>query len=469
MQKLKRGDIFKNVEIVDIASGGKAVGKVDNIVIFVNEAVPGDIVDVIIVSVKRRYYEGNVVSYLQHSAKKTEARCSHFGICGGCKWQNLDYAEQLKFKQKQVIDNLTRIGKIAINSIEEIIPSENIYYYRNKLEYTFTNKRWLTKAEFNAAPETPVNMNGLGFHIPGMFSKVLDIDECFLQPSPSNDIRLAVKKFAINNAYTFFDLKEQTGLLRNIIIRTSTQNELMVIVVFHNNDKEKINALMQHLAEQFAEITSLMYVVNDKRNDTISDLEIITYKGKDHLIEKMDDLFFRIGPKSFFQTNSKQAYKLYNVVKDFASLTGKETVYDLYTGTGTIAIFLSPAARSVIGIDNIEQAIENAKENSAFNHQENTYFVSGIMEKILDNDFIESNGKPDVVITDPPRSGMHPKVVEQLMQIEPAKIVYVSCNPSTQARDIALMSDKYEVAKVQAVDMFPHTEHVESVALLVRK
>jgi len=469
MTKFKRGNIFNNVEIVDIASGGKAVGKVDNVVIFINNAVPGDVVDVVINSVKRRYYEGNVLNFIKFSDKRTDPKCTHFGVCGGCKWQNLSYTEQLKFKQKQVVDNLVRIGKITINSIEDIIPSENIYYYRNKLEYTFSNKRWLTKDEFNADPFVPLNINGLGFHIPGLFSKVLNIDECFLQAAPSDAIRLAVKKFAIVNDYTFFDLKEQTGFLRNLIIRTSTQSELMVIVVFHQEDDEKVNALMQHLAEQFPEITSLMYVINPKRNDTISDLDVILYKGKDHLTEKMNELTFRIGPKSFFQTNSVQALTLYNVVKDFAGLTGKEIVYDLYTGTGTIAIFLSAAAKKVVGVEYIEQAIENAKENSLFNGQKNTVFVAGIMEKILDNAFIQTHGQPDVVITDPPRSGMHPKVVEQLLQIAPSKIVYVSCNPSTQARDLALLSGAYNVLKIQPVDMFPHTEHVENVALLLKK
>lgn len=466
MSKLKWGDCLENVVMTDIAEGGKALGKTAGMVVFVKGAIPGDEADVRITKVKRRYAEAEVLSFIKQSDFRTEPMCKHFGVCGGCKWQHMAYTEQLRFKQKQVEDNLVRIGKVKINEILNIIPSEELYNYRNKLEYTFSHKRWLTSEEMKSEDNNMLNMNALGFHIPGMFSKVLPIDTCYLQKEPSNAIRLAVRDFTLKHEYPYFDLKEQVGLMRNLIIRNSNTGGLMVIVVFHYRDDEKIIALLDHLLEQFPEITSLMYVINEKRNDTIGDLDVVLYKGDDFLTEQMENLSFRIGPKSFFQTNSLQALTLYRIVREFAALKGTEVVYDLYTGTGTIAMFLAQNAAKVVGVEYVEQAVENARANSILNHLNNTVFEAGIMEKILNDTFIEKHGRPDVVITDPPRSGMHPAVVEQLLQMAAPRIVYVSCNPATQARDLALLSAKYEVIKIQPVDMFPHTEHVENVALL---
>ena len=467
MNKFSRGDIIAELPIIDIGEAAKGIGKVDNAVIFVNGAVPGDLLDVRITKTKRRYFEAVIVRFIKKSEHRTIPACKHFGLCGGCKWQNMNYTQQLVYKKKHVCDNLSRIGKVNPDKIKNILASEKIYYYRNKLEFTFTNKKWLLPEEMTV-PESIKHTNGLGFHIPGMFSKVLDIEECLLQSELSNKIRNSVRQFALVNDYTFFDLKEQQGLLRNLIIRTSSLNELMLIVVFHENDNEKIIAMMQHLDSTFPEISSLLYVINPKRNDTISDLDVIVFKGKDHIIEKMDNSIFRISAKSFFQTNTKQANILYRKVVEMAALTGKECVYDLYTGTGTLAIFISPFSSKVIGIDCIEQAIENAKENASLNHKTNCFFVAGTIEKIFNKNFTDENGVPDVVITDPPRSGMHPHVIKQLLEIEPQRIVYVSCNPATQARDIALLSEKYEVRDVQPLDMFPHTEHIENICLLVK-
>jgi len=464
MARINRGDILTDVDIVDVASDGKAVGKKDGIVVFVSGCVPGDMVNVYITKSRRKYYEGKPVKFIKHSEDKIQAPCEHFGVCGGCKWQNLNYSTQLQYKQKQVFENLMRIGKVPVKNILQIIPAPDIYFYRNKLEFTFTNKRWLTENEIDDSCEK--NMNGLGFHVPGFFSKVVDIKECLLQNENSNAIRLAVKAYAVNSNLTFFDLKTQEGFLRNLIIRNTNKNDTMVIVVFYYDDLDKRKALMDYILDTFPFITSLMYVINPKKNDTINDLDVVLYKGQDYITERMDNLDFKIGPKSFFQTNSKQAHTLYKLVKEFASLTGSEVVYDLYTGTGTIAMYLADSALKVIGIEYIEQAIENAKENSLLNNIHNTIFVCGVMEKILDDDFINRHGHPDIVITDPPRSGMHNKVLAQLLEVLPKKIVYVSCNPATQARDIAVLSEKYKVVKIQPVDMFPQTAHVEIISLL---
>ncbi|MDD3877781.1 MAG: 23S rRNA (uracil(1939)-C(5))-methyltransferase RlmD [Bacteroidales bacterium] len=464
MGKIKRGDILKEVEIVDLGSDGKAVGKKDGLVFFVKGAVPGDITDVLISKSRRSYNEGEAVSFLRHSPDKIQAKCSHFGVCGGCKWQNLTYEKQLYYKQKSITEAICRIGKIPLTQTSNIIPSENIYYYRNKLEFTFSNKRWLTPNENQS--DAPLDLRALGFHVPGLFNKVVDIQNCYLQNDVSNRIRNEVSLFAKMNNLDFFDIKNQTGFLRNLIIRNSNTGELMVIVVFYYEDDEKRIKLLEHLSKTFHEITSLMYVINPKKNDTINDLDVLLYKGRDFMSETMENLTFRISAKSFFQTNSAQAYILYKVVRDFAQIKPTDLVYDLYTGTGSIALFLASDAKKIVGIEYIEQAIENAKENAQLNNLINTVFVAGVIEKNLNDEFIKIHGKPDVLITDPPRSGMHPKVITQILDMEPKSIVYVSCNPSTQARDIALLSEKYTLEKLQAVDMFPHTSHVESVGLM---
>ncbi|MCC8154925.1 MAG: 23S rRNA (uracil(1939)-C(5))-methyltransferase RlmD, partial [Tannerellaceae bacterium] len=395
--------------------------------------------------------------------------CEHFGICGGCKWQHLPYEEQLKNKHKQVIDNLTRIGKIEMEEILPILGSEKTVFYRNKLEYTFSNKRWLTEEQVKSG-ESFDNMDGLGFHIPGMFDKVLDIHKCWLQDDINNRIRLAIKDYCLTHeGYPFFDLRNQEGFMRTLIIRTSSTGELMVIVVFYQEDPEKREALLGYIADNFPEITSLLYVINGKRNDTITDQDVLVYKGKDHMMEEMEGIQFKVGPKSFYQTNSEQAYNLYKITRDFAGLSGNELVYDLYTGTGTIANFISRHARQVVGIEYVPEAIEDAKVNSSINGIENTLFYAGDMKDILNTAFIEEHGRPDVIITDPPRAGMHDDVIKAILFAAPQRIVYVSCNPATQARDLSLLDEQYKVKKVQPVDMFPHTHHVENVVLLERR
>jgi len=459
---------YEKVEIIDAGSEGKAVARVDNRVIFVPFVVPGDIVDIQVVRKKKSFFEGRAEKIHHYSDKRTEAVCEHFGVCGGCRWQNMEYSQQVLYKQKQVADNLERIGGLKLPEIQTIIASDKIYHYRNKLEYTFSSRRWFVE---KPDPENPVelNRNGLGFHLPGMFDRILDIDNCHLQRDPSNGIRLAARDFALDNEYEFYDVKTWDGYLRNLLIRTSSTGDLMVIMVFKYVDHIKMPALLDHLMEKFPEITSMMYVINDKRNDDISDLEVKSYKGKDFIMEEMDGLKFKIGPLSFFQTNRDQALKLYETARDFAGLTGKELVYDLYTGTGTIAAFVARTAKKVVGIEYIASAIEDAKENSELNGIKNTSFFSGDMLRVLNDKFIEENGKPDVIITDPPRAGMHDKVVKQMIKIGPEKIVYVSCNPATQARDLALMMEDYSIEKIQPVDMFPQTHHVENVVLLKRK
>ena len=417
---------------------------------------------------KHKYAEGRVLKIHKYSDVRTEPFCSHFGICGGCKWQHLPYEQQLFYKQKQVEDNLIRIGKISLPEISPIKGSSKIQFYRNKLEFTFSNKSWLTQEELNSE-QTFDCRNALGFHIPGMFDKVLDIKKCWLQDDISNLIRLEIRKYTIEHNYPFFDLREQSGLMRNIIVRTASTGEIMLIVVFFRKDTEKIQALMSHIAEVFPQITSLLYVINQKANDTITDQKVHVFRGRDYIIESMEDLQFKIGPKSFYQTNSEQAYELYKIVRDFAGLNGTELVYDLYTGTGTIANFIASQAHKVIGIEYVPEAIEDAKVNSALNGIENILFYAGDMKDILTQDFINEHGRPDVIITDPPRAGMHDDVIKTILFAEPGKIVYVSCNPATQARDLGLLDEKYKVTRVQPVDMFPHTHHVENVVLLKKK
>ncbi len=463
-----RKPLFEQVEIIDVAAEGKALAKIDDKVLFVQNAVPGDIVDVQVNKRRKNYYEGYVTQYHKLSDIRIEPFCSHFGTCGGCKWQALPYAEQLRYKQREIENNLKRIGKVELPEIATIIPSKKTQYYRNKLEYTFSNKRWLEPEEMQLE-EDSLERYGLGFHIPRMFDKVIDIQKCYLQEEPSNSIRLAIKKYALENGLSFFDIRKQEGLLRTLIIRTSSTGEVMVIVAFYHEDEEKREGLLNHLKAQFPQLTSLMYVINEKGNDTISDQEIVCFSGRDYIEEEMEGLKFRIGPKSFYQTNSEQAYELYKITRDFAGLTGNEVVYDLYTGTGTIANFVASKAQKVVGIEYVPEAIEDAKVNSANNNIGNTHFFAGDMKDILNDDFIRENGQPDVIIVDPPRAGMHEDVVKTLLKAAATKIVYVSCNSATQARDLNILDEKYKVTKIQPVDMFPHTHHVENVVLLQKK
>ncbi len=459
---------LEKVKITDIAAEGNALARVENMVVFVPMLIPGDVVDIQVIRKRKKFMEGRVVKFHEYSHDRIKPRCSHFGICGGCKWQHLPYTLQLRYKANQVKDNLIRIGKINLHDIKPIIGSADEFLYRNKLEYTFSNRRWYTKEEVESGIEFEKE-NALGFHIPGLFDKVLDIDICHLQPEPTNSIRKAVREHAIANDLEFFDLREQKGFLRNLIIRNTLAGELMVIVVFFHEDVRKRENLLDFLASGFVAITSLYYVINSKKNDSLNDQNPFLYKGKDHITEMMDGLNFRIGPKSFSQTNTKQALNLYKIARQFAGLSGKETVYDLYTGTGTIANFVAGSAKKVIGIEYVEGAVNDAKINSSLNDIKNTYFFAGDIKDILTDGFMEANGRPDVIITDPPRAGMHEDVVKAILRASPSRIVYVSCNAATQARDIFSLSASYKVAIVQPVDMFPHTHHVENVALLTRK
>jgi len=467
-RKKKSLPVIEAVEVVDIAAEGKAIAKINDMVVFIPYVIPGDVIDLQLTRKKNSYAEGKPTKFVKYSPLRVDAFCEHFGVCGGCKWQILPYPEQLKYKQKQVIDNLTRIGKVDLPEISPILGSEKTDFYRNKLEFTFSNKKWLTYEQITSG-ESFDNMDALGFHIPGMFDKVLDINKCWLQDDISNQIRNFIREYCKSHTFTFFDLRNQNGLMRNLIIRTSTTGELMLIVVFFEDDKEKHELLLNAIAEEFPQITSLLYIINKKANDTITDQEVLTWKGNDFIYEEMEGLKFKIGPKSFYQTNSEQAYNLYKITRDFAGITGNELVYDLYTGTGTIANFVAKQARQVVGIEYVEEAIEDAKFNSQNNNISNTIFYAGDMKDILTQDFINEHGKPDVIITDPPRAGMHNDVIESILFANPERIVYVSCNPATQARDLNLLGEKYKVDKVQPVDMFPHTHHVENVVLLSRK
>ncbi|HLN19980.1 MAG TPA: 23S rRNA (uracil(1939)-C(5))-methyltransferase RlmD [Bacteroidales bacterium] len=463
MGRKKELPLLEKVKITDIGSEGNAIARVDNMVVFVPMLIPGDVVDIKIVKKRRKFIEGKVVRFHEYSPDRIKPRCIHFGICGGCKWQHLPYPLQLQYKQKQITDNLQRIGKITLPDIDPIIGSPDLYLYRNKLEYTFSHKKWLTYDEMDSGADRD---NALGFHIPGQFDKILDIAECHLQPEPTNLIRNAVREFSRNNNLEFFDLREQKGFLRNIIIRNNLAGDVMVIVVFFYEDKVRRESLLRFISGQFPMVTSLMYIINSKKNDSLGDQDPVLFAGDDHLIERMGDLKFRIGPKSFYQTNTKQAEALYNTAVNFAALTGNEIVYDLYTGTGTIANFVASSSKSVIGIEYVEDAVKDARINSGLNDIRNTRFFSGDMKDVLTAGFMEANGYPDVIITDPPRAGMHEDVVNAILKASPERIVYVSCNPSTQARDINLLSGNYQVTRVQPVDMFPHTHHVENVALL---
>jgi 23S rRNA (uracil1939-C5)-methyltransferase len=460
--------LLEKVLITDIGAEGNALARVDNMVVFVPMLIPGDIVDIRVKRKRKKYIEGSVVRFHEYSAYRIKPVCKHFGVCGGCKWQHLPYNLQLQYKEKQVRDNLTRIGKLTDPVINPILGSDNIYNYRNKLEYTFSDKRWLTREEV-LSDDFFEQEDALGFHIPGLFDKVLDIRECHLQPEPSNSIRDAVRRYAHKNSLRFFNLRQQTGFLRNLVIRNSPDGKVMVIVVFFHDEPERRNGLLDFLEAEFPQIISLFYIINSKKNDSLSDQIPVLYHGEDHLTGEMDGLKFRIGPKSFYQTNSEQTLKMYRIARELAGLTGNEIVYDLYTGTGTIANFVASEAGKVIGIEYIEEAIKDAEVNSEMNNIRNTRFIAGDITKILTEQLFREYGHPDVIITDPPRAGMHEDVVKVIVEAAPRRIVYISCNPSTQARDILLMSGKYEVLTVQPVDMFPQTHHVENVVLLMLK
>ena len=470
-RKKKELPLLEKVTITDVAAEGKALAKVNDLVIFVPYVVPGDVVDLQIKRKKNHYAEAVAVKIHEKSPLRAQPFCQHYGVCGGCKWQCLAYEEQIRYKQKQVYDNLTRIGKVELPEFMPILGSEKTKFYRNKLEFTFSNKRWLTEEEVREDVKYD-QMNAVGFHIPGAFDKVLAIEKCWLQDDISNQIRNAIRDYAYEHDYAFFNLRTQEGMLRNIMIRTSSTGELMVLLqckIVEERELVKMKELLQYVADKFPQITSLLYVTNNKCNDTIGDLDVEVFKGNDHIFEEMEGLRFKIGPKSFYQTNSEQAYNLYKVARDFAGLTGEELVYDLYTGTGTIANFVSRQAKKVIGIEYVPEAIEDAKVNSEINGITNTLFYAGDMKDILTQDFINEHGRPDVIITDPPRAGMHNDVIDVILFAEPKRIVYVSCNPATQARDLQLLDAKYKVVAVRPVDMFPHTHHVENVVLLEKR
>lgn len=468
MSKIKKNFILENLEVIDISTEGKAIAKHDGLVVFIDGAVPGDVVDVMVHRKKNNLAEGKVDKVIKFSDLRVKPKCEHFGTCGGCKWQNLGYKSQLEFKQKYVYDAFTRIGKLTFPEITPILGNADEYYYRNKLEFGFSNKKWLTNEQI-ASKEEVENKNGLGYHIAGLFDKILDINNCYLQPEPSNSIRNAVKEYALKNDLSFFGIRDKVGLLRTLLIRTTSIGEIMVVVSVFEWQEKEVFALLDFLKTQFPQITSLQYTHNNKGNDTFFGLDIKTYYGRDYILEEMEGLKFKISAKSFYQTNSPQAYNLYKITRDFAGLTGNEVVYDLYTGTGTIANFIAKNAKHVVGIEYVEDAIKDAIENSKANNITNTSFFAGDMKDVLNDNFILNNGKPDVIITDPPRAGMFEGVINVILKILPKKVVYVSCNPSTQARDLALMEGHYVIKRVVPVDMFPQTAHVENVVLLELK
>lgn len=475
-RKKKPLPLLENITITDFAAEGKALARVDDMVVFVPWAVPGDVCDLQVRRKKHSFMEAEMATLHQPSPLRITPFCQHFGVCGGCKWQQLPYEEQLKMKQQQVYDQLTRIGKVALPEFRPILGSVKTKEYRNKLDFGCANKRYLTKEEIEQLPhdesQSLKDLPAIGFHITGAFDKILPIEKCWLMDDVQNQIRNEIRDYAVSQQMSFFDLRQQVGLLRDVIIRNSNTGELMVIIQFHydeEGDEQKAHNLLQHIADKFPQITSLMYLNNQKCNDTIGDQEILTFKGNDHIYETMEGLRFKVGPKSFYQTNTEQAYHLYSVAREFAGLTGKEMVYDLYTGTGTIANFVAKQACKVVGIEYVPEAIEDAKINSQENHIENTLFYAGDMKDILTDDFIAEHGRPDVIITDPPRAGMHPDVVKTILRAAPKRIVYVSCNPATQARDLQDLDADYRVDAVQPVDMFPHTPHVENVVLLTRR
>ncbi|MGB7395740.1 MAG: 23S rRNA (uracil(1939)-C(5))-methyltransferase RlmD [Pricia sp.] len=466
MRKKKRRQEFENVEVIDAGAKGKTIGKApDGRVIFLTNTVPGDVVDVQTTKKRKSYFEGVATRFHHLSEKRTEPECQHFGVCGGCKWQDMGYEHQLFYKQKEVENNLRRIGHLELPEVSPIIGSAKQYFYRNKMEFSFSDSRWLTLEEIQSDREIR-DKHALGFHIPGMWDKILDIKKCHLQQDPSNAIRLEARNFAVDNNLSFFNPRNQHGLLRTLMIRTVSTGEIMVLVQFFEDDKAKRDLLLDHLHQKFPEITSLLYVVNNKGNDTIYDQDVLCHAGRDHIFEEMEGLRFKINAKSFYQTNSDQAYELYKVTRDFANLNGDELVYDLYTGTGTIAQFVAKKAKKVIGIESVPEAIEDAKTNAENNGITNAEFYVGDMKTVFNSEFISTHGVPDVLITDPPREGMHKNVVQQILEISPEKIVYVSCNSATQARDLEMMKENYRVVKVQPVDMFPQTHHVENVVLL---
>ncbi|GAA4272348.1 23S rRNA (uracil(1939)-C(5))-methyltransferase RlmD [Aquimarina gracilis] len=469
MARKNRRQIFENINIIDAGAKGKSIAKApDGKIILVSNAVPGDVVDIQTTKKRKAYYEGSATTFHKLSDQRTDPACKHFGTCGGCRWQFMGYNHQLKYKQQEVVNNLTRLGKIELPEITPILGSKKQYFYRNKMEFSFSDSRWLTLDEIQG-DTTIENRNALGFHMPGMWDKILDIDTCHLQEDPSNDIRNKIKGFATKHNLPFYNARKQEGFLRTLMIRISSTGEIMVLVQFFYEDEEKRTLLFDFISAEFPEVTSLQYVINSKGNDTLYDQKVICYKGKDYIEEEMEDLRFRINAKSFYQTNSEQAYELYKVTRDFANLTGNELVYDLYTGTGTIAQFVAKKAKKVIGVEAVPEAIEDAKENAKRNSIDNAEFYVGDMRKVFTKDFIDQHGQPEVVITDPPRDGMHKDVVAQLLRISPQKIVYVSCNSATQARDLALLDDSYKVTRIQPVDMFPQTYHVENVVLLEKR
>ncbi|AXT20244.1 23S rRNA (uracil(1939)-C(5))-methyltransferase RlmD [Flavobacteriaceae bacterium AU392] len=469
MSRRNKKQQFNNIEVVDAGAKGKTIAKApDGKVIFIPNAVPGDVIDVQTFKKRKAYYEGKAIAFHTLSEKRIDPKCEHFGTCGGCKWQHMGYEHQLFYKEKEVVNNLQRLGHIELPEITPILGSEKQYFYRNKMEFSFSDSRWLTYEEV-ASENDLGDRNALGFHIPGMWDKILDIKKCWLQEDPSNAIRNGIKAFAIKNNLEFFNTRNQTGLLRTLMLRTTSIGELMVLVQFFKDDSSKRELLLEHLKTTFPEITSLQYVVNKKGNDTIYDQEVICYHGRDHIFEEMEGLRFKINAKSFYQTNSEQAYELYKIARDFAGLTGDELVYDLYTGTGTIAQFVAKQAKKVIGVEAVPDAIIAAKENAQLNSINNVDFYVGDMKTVFNDTFIATHGQPDIIITDPPRDGMHKDVVQQILNIAPSKIVYVSCNSATQARDLALMDAIYKVTRTQAVDMFPQTHHVENVVLLEKR
>ncbi|MFT5216393.1 MAG: 23S rRNA (uracil1939-C5)-methyltransferase [Glaciecola sp.] len=469
MSRRNKKQVFTNIEVIDAGAKGKTIAKApDGKVIFLSNAIPGDVVDVQTFKKRKSYYEGKATTFHSLSDKRTEPVCEHFGTCGGCKWQNMAYEHQLYYKQKEVTNNLTRIGHIELPEVTPILGSANQYFYRNKMEFSFSDSRWLTYEEIDSDRDLG-DKNALGFHIPGMWDKILDLTKCHLQADPSNAIRNTVKKFAIENDLEFFNTRNQVGLLRTLMIRTSSTGDIMVVVQFFKDDKVKRELLLNHLALTFPEITSLQYIINKKANDTIYDQDVICFSGQDHIFEDMEGLKFKINAKSFYQTNSEQAFELYKITRDFAGLKGSELVYDLYTGTGTIAQFIAKQAKKVIGVESVPDAILAAKENAQLNGIDNVAFYVGDMKNVFNDAFIKMHGKPDVIVTDPPRDGMHKDVVNQILNVSPEKIVYVSCNSATQARDLAILDAVYKVTKTQAVDMFPQTHHVENVVLLEKR
>lgn len=469
MSRKRKSHFFERIEVLDAGAKGKSIAKSpDGRVIFLSNAVPGDVVDIQTGRKRKSFFEGKAIKFHQLSEKRTDPVCEHFGVCGGCKWQNMQYDSQLHYKEKEVTNNLVRIGHLEIPEPLPIAGSEKTYRYRNKMEFSFSDSRWITEEELKS-DEVIEERNACGFHIPGMWDKILDIKTCHLQEEPSNSIRNGIREFALRNNMKFFSPREKKGFLRNLMIRTSSTGEVMVVVQFFDDIPKQRELLLEYVSNAFPEVTSLQYIVNQKANDSIYDQEVVLYKGRDHIFEEMEGLSFKINAKSFYQTNSEQARVLYRIGRDFAGLTGEEVVYDLYTGTGTIAQFIAKQAKKVIGVEAVPEAIEDARENAKINGIDNVSFFVGDMARVFTQEFISQHGAPDVIITDPPRDGMHKKVVEQILAVLPEKIVYISCNSATQARDLSLMKDQYKVVKTQAVDMFPQTHHVENVVLLKRK